>query len=156
MHRTAMDLMIRFARPALLTLAFHSLASAADFGLATDPPTPSEIKSRDPFGFGFNPLASPETKAAGVSGLVAKPPIPIPPPIRQGPTINAIEIQYAGPAKFARERILGHMTTAVGELYSEQVIERDMRDIYNSGGIYNVRIFGQPCADGVKIIVVVQ
>jgi outer membrane protein assembly factor BamA len=44
----------------------------------------------------------------------------------------------------ARERILAQMRTKVGRPYSEMVAEDDIRTIYATGHVENVRIFGQP------------
>lgn len=74
-----------------------------------------------------------------------------------GPVVRQIEIQYAGPETVSRERILANMRTAVGKPYSEQAVEEDIRSLYATGNLINVRIFGQPTRDnGVKVVVVVQ
>src|SRR5207248_841993 len=44
----------------------------------------------------------------------------------------------------------------VGLPYSDTVAETDIRALYNTGQVQNVRIFGQPEGDGVKVIVAVQ
>jgi outer membrane protein insertion porin family len=72
------------------------------------------------------------------------------------PIVRQIEVQYAGPTTVSRERILANMKTAVGKPYSEQTIEEDIRNLYAMGNITNVRIFGEPLANGVKVVVVVQ
>ncbi len=48
------------------------------------------------------------------------------------------------------------MRTKVGQPYSDTTVEQDIRALYTSGDIQNVRIFGQPEGDGVKVVVVVQ
>ncbi|MBA2584939.1 MAG: outer membrane protein assembly factor BamA [Chthoniobacterales bacterium] len=73
-----------------------------------------------------------------------------------GATVRAIDVQYSGPANVSRERILSQMRTAVGQPYSDTTVEQDIRTLYGTGQIQNVRIFGQPAGDGVKVIVVVQ
>src|SRR5213595_2886249 len=76
---------------------------------------------------------------------------------RQGPPIvRSIDVQYTGPATISRERILAQMRTKVGLPYSDTVAETDIRALYNTGQVQNVRIFGQPESDGVKVIVAVQ
>ena len=81
-----------------------------------------------------------------------------PPPQQQpeAPTVRAVEVQYSGPATVSKESILAHMRTAVGQPYSDSVVEEDIRDLYKMGVIQNVRIFAQPQQDGVKVIVAVQ
>ena len=88
---------------------------------------------------------------------------PIPPPPMQSPTqalagpiVRSIEVQYAGASTISKEKILANMRTRVGKPYSEQIVEEDIRNLYNTGNIANVRIFGEPLADGVKVIVVLQ
>ena len=48
------------------------------------------------------------------------------------------------------------MRTKIGLPYSDTVSENDIRALYNTGQVQNVRIFGQPEGDGVKVIVAVQ
>jgi outer membrane protein insertion porin family len=79
-----------------------------------------------------------------------------PPGAAQAPTVRQIDIQYAGPATLSREKILANMRTAVGKPYSEQAIEDDIRALYATGSVTNVRIFGEPQADGVRVVVVIQ
>jgi len=75
---------------------------------------------------------------------------------QQSPIVRQIEIQYAGPATLSRQRILSNMKTTVGQPYSEQTVEDDVRSLYATGLVTNVRIYGEPIPDGVKVIVVVQ
>jgi len=72
------------------------------------------------------------------------------------PLVRSIDVQYTGPATVSKERILAQMRTAVGQLYSDQVVEQDIQNLYKTGVILNVRIFAQPEGDGVKVIVAVQ
>jgi outer membrane protein insertion porin family len=72
------------------------------------------------------------------------------------PIIRAIDVQYSGPATVSRERILAQMRTAVGQPYSDSTVEDDIRNLYKTGTIQNVRIFAQPEGEGVKVIVAVQ
>ncbi|MDB6154070.1 MAG: bamA [Chthoniobacteraceae bacterium] len=74
----------------------------------------------------------------------------------QAPTVKSIEVQYAGATTIAKERILANMQTRVGRPYDEKTVEDDIRHLYATGNITNVRIFGEPQPDGVKVIVVVQ
>jgi outer membrane protein insertion porin family len=73
-----------------------------------------------------------------------------------GPIVREIDVQYAGAGAVAKEKILANMRTRVGKPYSEQSVEDDIRTLYSTGNISNVRIFGEPMTDGVKVIVVVQ
>jgi outer membrane protein insertion porin family len=90
---------------------------------------------------------------AGLAGsLFAQEPPQTPGP----PIVRAIDVRYSGPATVSKERILAQIRTRVGQLYSSAVVEQDIRNLYSTGAILNVRIFGEEQADGVKVIVAVQ
>jgi len=72
------------------------------------------------------------------------------------PIIRSIEVEYTGPASISRERILAQMRTKVGQLYSNEIVQEDIKALYRTGYIRNVRIFAQPQGDGLKVIVAVQ
>lgn len=75
---------------------------------------------------------------------------------REAPIVRSIDVQYSGPATESKEAILAQLRTAVGQPYSDQTVEEDIRNLYKTGTIQNVRIFAQPENDGVKVIVAVQ
>ena len=76
---------------------------------------------------------------------------------QQGPPIvRSIEVEYTGPSTVSKERILAQLRTTVGQPYSDAVVEADIRQLYSTGSVRNVRIFAQPAGDGVKVIVAVQ
>src|ERR1700730_15212676 len=77
-------------------------------------------------------------------------------PSQGNPLVRSIEIRYSGPATISRERILAQIRTAVGQPYLNAVVEQDVRNLYSTGSILNVRIFAEPEAGGVKVIVAVQ
>ncbi|MDQ6655995.1 MAG: outer membrane protein assembly factor BamA, partial [Verrucomicrobiota bacterium] len=70
--------------------------------------------------------------------------------------IRSIEVQYTGPETISKQRILAQMRLKVGQTYAEGIAEQDIRALYATGQLQNVRIFGQPQGDGVKVIVAVQ
>src|SRR5437870_941863 len=76
---------------------------------------------------------------------------------QQGPPIvRSIDVQYSGPATVSKEAILAQIRTAVGQPYSDSTVEDDIRNLYKTGTIQNVRIFAQQEGGGVKVIVAVQ
>ena len=78
-------------------------------------------------------------------------------PNQQGPPIiRSIEIQYVGPETVSKERVLAQIRTKAGQPYSESLAEQDIRALYATGAVQNVRIFAEPQGDGVKVIVVLQ
>jgi outer membrane protein insertion porin family len=72
------------------------------------------------------------------------------------PIVKSIDVQYAGPASISKEKILANMRTRVGKPYDDKVVEEDIRNLYATGNVTNVRIFGEPAEDGVKVIVVLM
>jgi outer membrane protein insertion porin family len=92
------------------------------------------------------------TWRGGAPASAQEPPAPQPGP----PIIHNVEIQYVGPQTISRERVMAQLRTKVGQPYSETVAEQDIRALYATGAVQNVRIFGQDDGDGVKVIVVIQ
>src|ERR1044072_5223151 len=84
--------------------------------------------------------------------LQAQAPPSAPPP----PVIRSIDVEYTGPASISKERILAQMRTKVGQLYANEIVQEDIKALYRTGYVRNVRIFAQPQGDGVKVIVAVQ
>ena len=72
----------------------------------------------------------------------------------EGATINSIDVRYVGPETISKDRILANMRTKVGAAYSETTVEDDIRALYNTGRIQNVRIFGEPSGNGVRVQVI--
>src|SRR4029079_13959095 len=73
---------------------------------------------------------------------------------QEGVTVTSIDVRYVGPETIAKDRILANMKTKVGSPYSEATVEDDIRALYDTGKIQNVRIFGEPSAGGVRVQVI--
>jgi outer membrane protein insertion porin family len=79
------------------------------------------------------------------------------PPAPQGPPIiSSIEVEYVGPQTISKERVLAQLRTKPGQPYSESLVEQDIRALYATGSVQNVRIFGEPDGEHVKVMVVLQ
>src|SRR4029453_10099243 len=72
------------------------------------------------------------------------------------PMIRSMDVQYTGPATLSKERILAQMRIKVGQPYSNEVVQEDIKALYKTGYVRNVRIFAQPEGDGGKVIVAVE
>src|SRR4029450_5652343 len=72
------------------------------------------------------------------------------------PIIRSMDVEYTGPATISKERILAQMRTKVGQVYTNEIVQEDIKALYKTGYIRNVRIFAQPQGDGVKVIVAAQ
>ncbi len=72
----------------------------------------------------------------------------------EGATITGIDVSYVGPETVSKDRVLANMRTKVGTRYSETAIEEDIRGLYATGKMQNVRIFGTPSGAGVRVQVI--
>ena len=73
-----------------------------------------------------------------------------------GVRIQSIEIRYTGPETISRERVLAQMRTAVGQNYSDGIAEQDIRALYATNQVQNVRIYAENQGEGVRVIVAIQ
>lgn len=73
-----------------------------------------------------------------------------------GPIVRDIAVEYVGPPSISKERVLANLATQVGQPYSERAAEADIRGLYATGGVANVRMFAEPMGDGVKVTVLLQ
>lgn len=75
---------------------------------------------------------------------------------REGAVVKSIDVQYVGNQTVAPERILSHMSTRVGDKLSMTQIDQDIKNLYSSGDVENVRILSDEVSGGVALIVVAQ
>jgi outer membrane protein insertion porin family len=76
---------------------------------------------------------------------------------QQGPPIiQSIDVQYLGPQTISREKVMSQIRLRAGQPYSESLVEQDIRALYTTGTVQNVRIFAEPEGQGVKVIVLLQ
>jgi outer membrane protein insertion porin family len=73
-----------------------------------------------------------------------------------GPIVKDIAVENVGAPSVSKERVLANLATKVGQPYSERAAEQDIRALYATGGVSNVRIFAEPLGDGVKVTVLLQ
>jgi outer membrane protein insertion porin family len=79
------------------------------------------------------------------------------PPEQQGPPIiKSVEVQYVGPQTISRDKVLAQIRSKPGQPYSESLVEQDIKALYRTGQVQNVRIFGQADGEGVRVMVVLQ
>src|SRR3954447_22705376 len=66
-------------------------------------------------------------------------------PSQQGPPIiHSVDVQYVGPATVSKQRVLAQLRMKPGQPYSESLAELDIRALYQTGQVQNVRIFAEP------------
>jgi outer membrane protein insertion porin family len=75
---------------------------------------------------------------------------------QEGAVVKSIDVQYVGNQTVAPERILSHMSTRVGDKLSMTQIDEDVKSLYASGDVENVRVLSESVSGGVALIVVAQ
>ncbi len=75
---------------------------------------------------------------------------------QEGATVKSIDVRYVGNQTVAPERILSHMSTRVGDKLSMAQVDEDVKSLYASGDVENVRILAEKVDGGVAVIVVAQ
>lgn len=90
-----------------------------------------------------------------VLALLLSSALPSPAQIFQGPEVKEVDIEFIGPETISRERLMANLKTKPGTPYSERAIEDDIRALYGTGQIADVRIITEPLGDGVKVRVLI-
>src|SRR4030095_14385037 len=72
------------------------------------------------------------------------------------PIVRDIVVEYLGPPSISKARVIHNLDTRIGQTYSERNAEADIRSLYATGGVANVRIFAEPYLDGVRVTVLLQ
>jgi outer membrane protein insertion porin family len=72
------------------------------------------------------------------------------------PIVRDIVVEYLGPPSISKARVIDNLATRIGQPYSERNAEADIRALYATGGVANVRIFAEPYLDGVRVTVLLQ
>ena len=75
---------------------------------------------------------------------------------QEGKTIKSIDVQYVGNQTVSPDRIRSQMASRVGDKLSLSQVDEDVKNLYASGDVENVRILSENAAGGVALIVVVQ
>ncbi len=75
---------------------------------------------------------------------------------QEGKIVKSIDVQYVGAQAVAPDQILARMSTRVGDPLSATKIDDDVKNLYSSGLVENVRMLSKPASGGVGLIVVVQ
>jgi len=73
-----------------------------------------------------------------------------------GPVVNDIVVETVGAPSISKDRVLANLATKVGQPYSERTAEQDVRSLYQTGGVSNVRLFAEPLGNGVRVTVLLQ
>lgn len=75
---------------------------------------------------------------------------------QEGAKITKIDVQYVGTQTVSPDRLLSHMSTRVGDTLTMAKVDEDVKSLYASGDVENVRILAEKVSGGVALIVVAQ
>jgi len=73
-----------------------------------------------------------------------------------GPLVRSVEIRFKGEATVDRERILSNMRLKAGETYTKEKEEEDLRALYNTGDLIDVKLTTVDVPGGVKLVVTAE
>lgn len=71
----------------------------------------------------------------------------------QAPEIAEIKVRFVGPATVSEDLIRGNIRSRVGDKFSQNTVDGDVANLFNTGFFYNIRI-SQQRAEGGKLILI--
>ena len=74
----------------------------------------------------------------------------------EGKIVRDIDVRYLGDRTIDAGRVLANMQTSVGDALSSAVLDEDIKTLYQSGDVDDVRIVTEDLPAGVKLIVLVR
>ncbi|MBT8036613.1 MAG: outer membrane protein assembly factor BamA [Verrucomicrobiae bacterium] len=69
----------------------------------------------------------------------------------EGKKISSVGVRYNGPRTVDEAKLRGHMSVRAGQNYSASRLDEDVRSLYESGLVDDVRFFAEPRGAGVKV-----
>lgn len=69
--------------------------------------------------------------------------------------VRAVDVEFQGPAAMDPDRVRAQMSTRVGEPYTDEAVERDLRNLYQTGAVENVDIRAVNVTGGVRVVVTI-
>ncbi|NWK55361.1 outer membrane protein assembly factor BamA [Verrucomicrobiaceae bacterium N1E253] len=70
----------------------------------------------------------------------------------EGKNISSVSIRYKGARTVDEARLRGHMSVKAGQKYSASRLDDDVRTLYESGLVDDIRFFAEEVGGGVKVI----
>ncbi len=72
-----------------------------------------------------------------------------------GRVVKSLSVQLKGPASMSEARVRAQMSTRVGEAFTDENVEQDIRNLYATGAVDNVDITSEEVSGGVAVTVIV-
>jgi outer membrane protein insertion porin family len=70
----------------------------------------------------------------------------------EGKNVSEVAIKYNGPANIDEARLRTHISTHAGEAYRSEKVDNDIKSLYESGLVNEVRVLAEPAGAAVKVI----
>ena len=70
----------------------------------------------------------------------------------EGKKVTAVEIRYATAPTVDEARLRGNISTQSGQEYRSEKVDNDIKSLFESGFVDDVRVLAEPVGDGVKVI----
>ncbi len=73
----------------------------------------------------------------------------------EGKNVSQVEVQYSGASDVDEARIRSFISTRSGEAYRSEKVDNDIKSLYESGLVDDVRVLAEPTGESLKVIYVV-
>ncbi len=70
----------------------------------------------------------------------------------EGKNVSEVAIRYNGPAMIDEARLRTHISTRSGETYRSEKVDNDIKSLYESGLVNDVRVLAEPAGESLKVI----
>ena len=74
----------------------------------------------------------------------------------EGKAVSKVSIRYVGPKTIDEDRLRTHIRTTAGSRYVSERVDEDIKALYESGIVNDVRVLAGPKRNGVEVIFEVQ
>ena len=73
-----------------------------------------------------------------------------------GKEVTEVDININGPKTVSESRIRNYMSVKAGQVFSYDKLDEDVKNLYESGLVDDVKFLAEPTADGIKIVAEVE
>jgi outer membrane protein insertion porin family len=70
----------------------------------------------------------------------------------EGKKVSEVAIRYTGAPTVDEARLRSHISTRAGEEYRSEKVDNDIKSLFESGNVDDVRVLAEPAGDAVKVI----
>ncbi|WP_367874786.1 outer membrane protein assembly factor BamA [Luteolibacter sp. Populi] len=70
----------------------------------------------------------------------------------EGKNVSEVAIRYVGPPNVDEARLRSYISTRAGETYRSEKVDNDIKSLYESGNVDDVRVLAEPAGESLKVI----